>query len=113
MILILHILANGLGILIAERFIPGVIFGGNIWTLLFASAILGLINYFIKPILKIISFPLILISAGAFNFALSAMIIWFVVKLTPGFTTSGLIPFLWITFIIGTLNYAVSILAKK
>lgn len=113
MVFILHILANAIGILIAERFVSGVSFEGNTLTLFIAGAILGFINYFIKPILKIISFPLIIISAGSFGFVLSAVILWFTARITPGFAISGMIPLFWITVIVSVINMLVSTAAKK
>jgi len=89
--LLLNIIAGFAGLWLAIRFIPDVefailsnsnFFGFAItsqWQmLLLLGIILGLLNYFVKPILDIITLPLKIITLGIFSVVINMAIIWFV-----------------------------------
>ncbi|MBZ1345033.1 MAG: phage holin family protein [Candidatus Nealsonbacteria bacterium] len=102
--LFLQIIVGILGIFLAKVFIPGVELIGGIQILIFSGVILGLINFFIKPILKIITFPLKILTFGFFSLILNIAIIWFVDFIVPGLKIIGFLPLLGTTFIIWALN---------
>jgi putative membrane protein len=112
--LILQIVAGILGIFLGTRFVPGVsleiipgqssLFGIEFtasWQiLLLVGSILGLINFFIKPILKMITLPLRILTFGLFSLVINILIIWTVDILFPELIISGIIPLFWTTVII-------------
>ena len=99
---------NGLGIWLVSATIPGIglkPYGGNeLWqliaTLLVIGAVFGLINSIIAPVIKVIAFPLYLLTFGLISFvingALLLLVAWISQQLSPdtftieGFTTEGL-----------------------
>jgi len=76
--LFLQIVAGILGIWLAARYVPGVEFVGNWQALVLAGVILGLINFFIKPILKVITLPLRIITFGLFGLVINMLMVWMV-----------------------------------
>ncbi len=56
--------------------IPDVDFKGDYQSLAIAGAILGVINFAIKPVLKIITYPLRVITFGLFSLVLNMAILW-------------------------------------
>jgi len=112
--LILQIIAGILGIFLGTRFVPGVsleiipgqssLFGIEftaVWQiLLLIGSCLGLINFFIKPILKIITLPLRVLTFGLFSLVINITMVWIVDILFPELTISGIIPLFWTTIII-------------
>ena len=112
--LILQIIAGILGIFLATKFVPGVsleilpgqssLFGIEFtasWQiLLLIGFVLGLINFFIKPILKMITLPLRILTFGLFSLVINMLIIWTVDILFPELVISGIIPLFWTTIII-------------
>lgn len=104
--LFFHIISGILGIWLAAKYVPGVDLFGPIQNLLIAGTILGLVNFFIKPILRIISLPIRMLTLGLFSWVINMFLIWLVVDvLFPGTTEiDGLIPLLWTTLIIWALN---------
>jgi putative membrane protein len=76
--LISQILAGILGLYLAQRFVPDVHFSGNWQFLVLAGIVLGLINFFIKPILKIITLPLRILTFGLFSLFINMGMIWIV-----------------------------------
>lgn len=74
-ILLLYIVAGIISIWLATG-IPGVNFTGSLATLVLAGFALGIINFAIKPILKIITLPLRILTLGLFTLFLNIAIIW-------------------------------------
>lgn len=65
---------------IAVGVVDGLEFDGSFWNLALIGLILGVINASIKPLLKVLSIPVIVISLGLFllviNWAMFAFAIW-------------------------------------
>lgn len=78
-------------------------------TLIYAAAVLGLLNTLLRPILKLISFPITLLTLGLFSFVVNGLMLWLVPFLVKGITVSS---FMWaiigafaISLITGLLNH--------
>ncbi len=67
---------------------------------LFISLTLGFINYIIRPILKVISFPLNIITFGIFGLALNMGIIYLLDMAFPGLEIKGFWTLLYTTVLI-------------
>jgi putative membrane protein len=58
----------------------------NSWTdLLVAALVLSIVNSFVKPLLLLISLPLIILTLGFFILIVNALLLYFVSWLVPGF----------------------------
>ena len=117
---LIQIIAGILGLWLAVQFIPGVEFNGNnIKTLALAGLILGLLNYFIKPILKGITLPLRILTFNLFTIVISMALLWLVDLITPeltivhGLSLKDFIPLFWTTVIIWLISYFLSLITKK
>lgn len=115
--LLSQIVSAGLGLWLATTFVPGVIvkalldssfFGISLtarWQLfLIFGIILGLLNYFVKPIINAIALPLRIITLGLFSFVINMALIWIVDFIFQELSVPLLYPLLWTTFIIWLLN---------
>ncbi len=85
---LLRLLLNGIAIIIAAWFIPGVQLTGTIPALI-AGAILGFVNALIRPILLLLTLPFTLITLGFFIFVVNAICFALTAALVPGFEISG------------------------
>lgn len=106
--LILHILGNSLAVYFAARLIQGVTFSGDILDLLIAGVAVGLLNFFIKPILKIISAPLILLTLGLFIFIINIFILWLAQYILPSLVIQGFWAYFWTLILITFVNLLIS-----
>lgn len=82
--LLVKILINAIGVYVAVLVVPQIDFPaadnllklqGNWWQVIVVAAILALINSYIKPLLKILSFPITLLTLGLFAFILNAALL--------------------------------------
>jgi putative membrane protein len=107
--LILQIIAGIFGIWLATQFVtPGVTFTGTPKTLLLMGLILGLLNFFIKPILNLITLPLRVLTLGLFSIVVNMAIVWIVDVLFVDLQIAGLIPLFWTTIIVWILSLIAS-----
>ena len=92
--LLVKVLINAVGVFAAIKLVPQIKFpaaenlstlGDNWWKLLAVALILALINTYLKPILKILSFPITLLSLGLFAFVLNALLLLLVAFISDAF----------------------------
>lgn len=103
--LFLQIVGGTLGIYLAQRFVPGVKFTGNWQTLIWIGVILGLLNYFVKPILKLITLPLRILTLGLFTFIINILIIIAADILFKELTIKGILPLFWTSIIVWGISF--------
>ncbi len=60
-------------------------YGKDWWKLLAVALILAIINTYLKPILKILSFPITLLTVGLFAFVLNALLLLLVALVSDTF----------------------------
>ncbi|NQU83072.1 MAG: phage holin family protein [Parcubacteria group bacterium] len=109
------ILAGCIGLALAMLFVPSVIIQGNtievIKVIIMAGGVLGLFNFFLKPIIKLITLPLRMLTLGLFGLVINMAIIWFIdVIFTPELTMIGIMPLFWTALLVWGTNL---IFAKK
>lgn len=92
-----------LGVLVAAKVVGGIHYDG--WeSLLVASLLLGFFNAFVRPILLILSLPLLLVSAGLFLLVINALLLWTVGGLVHGFVVNGFWSAVWGALVIGIVS---------
>jgi putative membrane protein len=115
--LLSQIASAGLGLWLATMFVNGVVvtyfansrfFGISLtsqWQMFLVLAItLGLINYFIGPILKTIALPLEIVTLGLFSLVINAGLLWFLDLIFDELTIPWMMPLVYTTLIIFALN---------
>ena len=71
-----RLLINAAALWAATRLVPGITFDGD-WRLLFVVALLfGVLNVLVRPVLKLLTFPFLIISLGLFIFVVNAVMLW-------------------------------------
>ena len=76
----LQVVINAVALWVAAWAIPGITFGEGstgqvITTVVVVALIFGIVNAFIKPLLKLISLPLIILTLGLFVFIVNALML--------------------------------------
>lgn len=111
---ILRIIANGLGVFAAVYFLPQYIsFTGSWIDYLIIGIILAIANMIVRPILKIVSAPLILITLGLFLIIINIIILFGVDYFVEQFNISGFMGYFWISIILAIINAIIVGATKK
>ena len=80
-----------LAVWVATRIVPGIAIDD--WqSLLIAALVLGILNAFVRPILLLISLPLLVVTLGLFLIVINALLLLLTNKLVPGFHVAGFWP---------------------
>ena len=100
--LLIWLIANTLAVAVAAWIVPGIRFtekGGlaEYWpTLLAVGVILGVVSSFVKPVVKILSIPFIILTLGLFLWVINALMLlltsWLAKQLDLGFVVKD---FFW------------------
>ena len=69
--LLLHWLLNAAALWVAAWLLPGLEFTGTLVQLLLVAAVFGLVNSLIRPILTILTCPLIVVTLGLFTLVIN------------------------------------------
>ena len=101
---LLRLLLNGIAIIVAAWFVPGVYLGGIVPALL-AGAILGFVNALVRPILLLLTLPFTLITLGLFIFVVNAICFALTAALVPGFEISGFFAALFGAIIVSLVSW--------
>lgn len=78
---VLRVLANAVALWVAAVIVPGVVlgdtgFGARALTVVVVGAIFGVVNAVLKPILKVVTFPLFVLTLGLFALVVNALLLW-------------------------------------
>ena len=120
--LIAHIVANGVAL-----YFVGIILEGNfaitggLKGYLIAAILFGVLNGIIKPLLKILSLPVVFVTAGLFVLVINTFLVWFAeyaldVLEFQGVTLvveGGFFMYLIVGFLISIFNMVIHWLLKK
>jgi putative membrane protein len=97
---VLKLLGTAASLWVAVWIVNGFEFSGEWWQFLIVAFIMGVANALVKPILKLFSLPLILVTLGLFLLVVNALVLGLVVWLSGqfelGLTSEG---FFWSTFL--------------
>lgn len=88
---LMRLILNGVAIVIAAWFVPGVHVTG-IGPALVAGVLLGLVNALVRPVLLILTFPFTLLTLGLFIFVVNAICFALTAAFVPGLSIDGFIP---------------------
>ena len=102
-----------MAILGAGYFAKGFVFTGDFIDLIIAASIVTAINVFIRPILKLILTPFILISLGLFIIVINAFIIYILDILSSSITINNLMSLIVATLITSAINFVINFSAKS
>jgi len=102
--LILRILFNALGVLAAAAVVPG-IFVANFWVALLVAIVLGILNATLGLVLKILTFPLSLVTFGLFLLVINALVFW-AASFVKGFHVAGFWPAFFGSLIVTIVSLA-------
>ena len=111
--LLLHWLLNAAALWVAAWLLPGLDFQGTLLQLLLVAAVFGIVNSLIRPILTILTCPLIVVTLGLFTLVINALMLmltgWVSGRWNLGFTVSGFWPAFWGGLVVGVVSVLLSL----
>jgi len=74
--MLLRLLINAAALWAATRIVPGISFDGGWPTLFVVALVFGVLNVSVRPLLWLMTLPLLIVTLGLFTFVLNALMLW-------------------------------------
>lgn len=117
MLFIVRLLATAAALYVAVVLVPGITFQGDSIGLLGVALVFGLVNAIIRPILAMLTCPLVLMTLGLFVFVLNALMLWLTsaisTELGINFHVDGFIPAFIGALIVGLVSTVLSVMVGE
>ncbi|OGN08627.1 MAG: hypothetical protein A3J46_02915 [Candidatus Yanofskybacteria bacterium RIFCSPHIGHO2_02_FULL_41_11] len=109
---LIRILGNSIAIYVAFSFVPGFVINGGIKEYLLAGVLLGLLNKIVKPPVKLITMPLIILTLGLFIIVINAIMLWLVDYAFNFVIIENITALVWATVIVTIVNAIIAAFSK-
>jgi putative membrane protein len=111
-----RLLVNAAALWVATRIVPGVTFSGGWLPFLGVAVVFGVINAFIRPVAKILTFPLIIVTLGIFALVVNGLMLWLTASLSEGlglgFRVDGFWAAFWGALVVSIVSTILSMLVS-
>lgn len=106
--LIISALAVGITVYI----LPGVSITPWWWAVVIAL-VLGFINTFVKPIVKLLALPVTILTIGLFSFVINGLMILLCAWIVPAFQIDGFWPAMLYSVVLGVVSWVLNLIFRK
>jgi len=115
--LLLRLLINAVALYIAARIVPGIELGSNVLVVLGVALIFGLVNAIIRPILKLLTCPFIILTLGLLTLVINAAMLLLTSALSQAvgldFVVRGFWPAFWGGLVVSIVSLVVTLLIRE
>jgi putative membrane protein len=114
---LIRLLVNAAALWVATRLVPGVSYDGGALPLLGVALVFGVVNAFLRPVAKILTFPLILVTLGIFALVINGLMLWLTSSLSStlglGFHVTGFSAAFWGGLVVSIVSTMLSLLVAE
>jgi putative membrane protein len=79
---------------------------------LIGALVLGLANAIVRPILVLLSCPLVILTLGLFTLIINAVIFYYVLKILPGWHVPGFWAAFWGSIVMTVISWIISLVIR-
>jgi putative membrane protein len=113
---IVRTLVNAAALYVATRLVSGVTFTGDWLPFMGVAIVFGIVNAFIGPVAKILTFPLIIVTLGIFSLFVNGLMLWLTSSISGslglGFHVSGFWAAFWGALVVSIVSLILTIAVK-
>lgn len=92
---LLRLAATAVALWAAVMIVPGITYTGGAIGLLGVAVVFGVVNAVIRPVLKLLTCPLVILTLGLFVFVLNALMLWLTGELAQSLGISFQVSDFW------------------
>ena len=110
--LIIRFVITGIAVLLASQIVPGIVVespGAGVA----AIVLLALLNALLRPILYLLSIPLIIVTLGLFMVIINAVLLQLTAYFIKGFVVEGFWPAFWGALIISVVSSILNLMISE
>ena len=113
---VIQLIVNAAALWVATRIVPGVSYQGGPAPFLVVALIFGIINTTLRPITKLLTCPLILVTLGLFALVVNGLMLWLTSTLAAqfgiNFHVAGFFPAFWGALVVSIVSTVLSLLVR-
>ncbi|HJW78700.1 MAG TPA: phage holin family protein [Beijerinckiaceae bacterium] len=113
---IVRLLVNAAALWVATAIVPGVTYTGGTLPLLGVALVFGVINATLRPLAKILTFPIIILTLGIFALVINGLMLWLTSSLSEalglGFHVRGFWPAFWGALVVSVVSLVLSMVVR-
>ena len=114
---LIRLLVNAAALWVATRLVTGVTYTGAVMPLIGVALVFGVVNAIIRPILKLFTFPLLILTLGLFTFVLNGLMLWLTSSVSSqlglGFHVSGFWPAFWGALVVSFVSAVLGAIVRE
>jgi putative membrane protein len=108
----IRLLVNAAALWVATRLAPGVSYEGGVLPFIGVALVFGVVNALIRPVAKLLTFPLIILTLGLFALVVNGLMLWLTSSLSSalglGFHVSGFWSAFWGALVVSIVSTILS-----
>jgi len=108
---LIYVFATAVTLLLISQYIPGILVD-SFYTAVIVAVIWGILGLTVRPILRVLTFPINLLTFGLFSFILNALLFWFLATFISGFHVYSFVAALEGSVILAIVAWAVRAVFK-
>jgi putative membrane protein len=101
---VLQLAINAFALWAAAEWIDGIDFNGDLLALVVVALIFAVVNFLIKPVIRLLTLPLTVITLGLFALVVNTLMLGLTSWLSPAYSIDGFFPALWGSILISILT---------
>lgn len=109
--LLVQWLLYAIALLVVSRIVPGFNVAG-LWPAMIAALVIGLLNATVGFFLKIVTFPLSILTLGVFLLVINGLMILLASSIVRGFSVRGFVPAFWGAVVLALLGMLIRQVTK-
>jgi putative membrane protein len=109
---IIRLLVNAIALYLISYFNLFHIHADNVRDTLIGALVLGVANAIVRPILMVLSCPLVIVTLGLFTLIINGIIFYFVLKWLPGWYIPGYWSAFWGAIVVTVISWIVSLIIR-
>ena len=114
---LIRLFVNAAALWVATRVVPGVTFDGGPLPMLGVALVFGVLNASLRPLAKILTFPLIVVTLGIFALVINGLMLWLTSSLSSslglGFHVTGFWAAFWGGVVVSIVSMLLSMLVTE
>jgi len=111
---LVRLLISAAALWVATRVVSGITYTGTTLALLGVALVFGVLNALLKPVLKVLSIPFIILTLGLFTLVLNAVLLWITSGVSSalglGFHVSGFVPAFIGALVVSIVSFVLSLI---
>lgn len=117
MAFVIRLLVNAAALWVATRLVIGVSYTGGWLPILGVALVFGVVNAFIRPVARVVAFPLIIVTLGLFALVINGLMLWLTSALSAslglGFHVAGFWAAFWGALVVSIVSTVLSLLVSE